>query len=53
MIAGFDIGMQTNQMTKNTRKWTASAIMLRYQLSKKWKMCFPQFPSLILASNKI
>lgn len=39
MIAGFDIGMQTNQMTKNTRKWTASAIMLRYQLSKKWKMC--------------
>jgi hypothetical protein len=39
LIAGFDFGVQGNQQTKENRTWTSSAVMLRYQMSQKWKIC--------------
>lgn len=39
LIAGFDIGWQTNEATKQTRSWTASALIVRYKTSEKWAIC--------------
>jgi len=39
VIAGFDIGRQGNQATKQTRTWNAAAFMLRYKINPKITIC--------------
>jgi hypothetical protein len=38
MIAGFDIGWQTQEQGK-TRSWNSSALMLRYKINDKFTLC--------------
>ncbi len=39
LIAGFDIGRQGNELTKQARIWHAAALMLRYKMTAKLTLC--------------
>lgn len=39
LIAGFDMGWQTNEATNQTRSWNSSSVMLRYKINNLWTIC--------------